>query len=356
MNIESLVRPNIRKLKPYSSARSLIKQNKQVLMDANENPFSELGRYPDPKQSDLREVLAEYYKIPSDSILPGNGSDEIIDLLFRVFTEPGRSNVLIPQPTYGMYEVAANIQNCYIKKVMLDGHFQPDADYILKAADKETKMIFLCSPNNPTGNLLKTDAPEKILRNFNGLVIIDQAYLEFSDSEPWRNRIKEFPNLVVLQTFSKAWGMAGIRGGLAFTNPEIIQWLMRIKLPYNLNQLTQRQMTQALKTAPVMKNWVNIIVNERNAMIKALNTMSAVVKVYPSDANYLLVKFRNSELIYEQLKERGIIVRNRSNMKGCKNTLRISIGTPRENSLLLKTLQNLIPTENQPTEEKSSVQ
>lgn len=239
---------------------------------------------------------------------------------------------------------------------MLDGHFQPDADYILKAADKETKMIFLCSPNNPTGNLLKTDAPEKILRNFNGLVIIDQAYLEFSDSEPWRNRIKEFPNLVVLQTFSKAWGMAGIRGGLAFTNPEIIQWLMRIKLPYNLNQLTQRQMTQALKTAPVMKNWVNIIVNERNAMIKALNTMSAVVKVYPSDANYLLVKFRNSELIYEQLKERGIIVRNRSNMKGCKNTLRISIGTPRENSLLLKTLQNLIPTENQPTEEKSSVQ
>lgn len=352
MNIDTLVRPNIRKLQPYSSARSLVKQEQQVLMDANENPFGTLGRYPDPNQTELRTALANYYNLTNDWILPGNGSDELIDLLFRVFTEPGESNVVIPQPTYGMYEVAANIQGCTVKKVMLDDNFQPEAEAILEATDEQTKMIFLCSPNNPTGNLLNPEHIEIILNNFNGLVIIDQAYLEFSQSEPWRKRIDEFSNLVVLQTFSKAWGMAGIRGGLAFANPEIIQWLMRIKLPYNLNQLTQQQMIKALKMKSVMQEWVSLIVKEQKVMTEHLQKLNEVVKVYPSDANYLLVKFNDAEVIYQNLKERGIIVRNRSTLPGCENTLRISIGTPRENSLLLKTLQKLNATRAQSIEQK----
>lgn len=339
MNIESLIRPNIRNLKPYSSARSLVKQDEQVLMDANENPFAPNGRYPDPNQNELRQALSDFYSIDRNSIMPGNGSDEIIDLLFRAFTEPGESNVIIPQPTYGMYEVAANIQNCKVVKVDLNKSFQPNSAAILSSIDKYSKMIFLCSPNNPTGNLLDEKAIEQILKNFKGLVIIDQAYVEFSDARPWRTRINEFPNLVVLQTFSKAWGMAGIRGGLMFSNPEIIQWLMRIKLPYNINELTQQKMTQALNQVPKMKNWVKVILEERAKLEEALQNIEDVLEIYPSDANYLLVKFKDANRTYNQLKQRGIIVRNRSNLTGCENTLRISVGSPMENRLLLKALQ-----------------
>lgn len=341
MNVNKITRPNILNLKAYSSARSLNMKKNVLLLDANENPFSENGRYPDPNQTELRKALSNFYGITTDSIMPGNGSDELIDLLFRAFTEPGVSNIVLPEPTYGMYEVAANVQNCKIKKVLLNNSFSLNADEIMAATNIDTRIIFICSPNNPTGNEFDSSEIEKVLKSFSGIVVLDQAYADFSEKMKWRNRIEEFPNLAVLQTFSKAWGMAALRIGLLFTNPEIINILMRIKLPYNLNELTQREAIKVLKENKQVQNWIRFIKTERTKLVEALNNFKMVETVFPTDANYVLVRFNDAELAYNTLKEKGIIVRNRSQQPLCENTLRISIGTPEENNLLIEELKEI---------------
>jgi histidinol-phosphate aminotransferase len=341
MNINEIIRPNIRNLKAYSSARSLNMQQDAILLDANENPFSTNGRYPDPNQTELRTELSKYYGIPAASIMPGNGSDELIDLLFRAFTEPGESNIILPDPTYGMYEVSANIQNCEIRKVLLNDDFSLNADTVLAATDTKTRIIFICSPNNPTGNEFDRLEIEKVLKSFNGIVVLDQAYADFSEKTKWRNRINEFSNLAVLQTFSKAWGMAALRVGILFTNPEIINILMRIKLPYNMNELTQKAVIDALKNQSQVLNWLQFIKTERTRLIEVLEDLYMVREVFPTDANYVLARFSDANLAYNKLKEKGIIVRNRSQQSLCENTLRISIGTPEENNILFEELKEI---------------
>lgn len=341
MNINEITRPNIRNLKAYSSARSLNMQKDAILLDANENPFSEKGRYPDPSQTTLREELSKYYGIKKNSIMSGNGSDELIDLLFRAFTEPGKSNIVLPDPTYGMYEVSANIQNCQIRKVLLNDDFALDANQLLAAIDSNSRIIFICSPNNPTGNEFDPQEIEKVIKSFKGIVVLDQAYADFSEKTKWRERINELPNLAVLQTFSKAWGMAALRVGVLFTNPKIINILMRIKLPYNMNELTQQAVIDALKDQNRVQNWIKFIKTERAILIETLSNLFIVKKVFPTDANYVLARFADANLVYEKLKAKGIIVRNRSNQSLCENTLRISIGTPEENNLLFEALNEI---------------
>jgi histidinol-phosphate aminotransferase len=316
-------------------------QKDAILLDANENPFSEKGRYPDPNQTELRTELSNYFGIPKASIMPGNGSDELIDLLFRAFTEPSKSNIILPNPTYGIYEVSAKIQNCQIRKVLLNDDFSLNANQLLSATDSNTRIIFICSPNNPTGNEFDQKEVEKVLKSFNGIVVLDQAYADFSEKTKWRNRINEFPNLAVLQTFSKAWGMAALRVGVLFTNPEVINILMRIKLPYNMNELTQEALIDALKDQNRVLNWIKFIKTERARLIKVLEDLYMVKEIFPTDANYVLARFSDANLVYEKLKIKGIIVRNRSNQSLCENTLRISIGTPKENDLLFKALKEI---------------
>ncbi len=341
MNIQSLIRSNIRNMKPYSSARSQANVLDNLLLDANENPFSEMGRYPDPLQSEVKLALAKFYKIDVSSIMPGNGSDELIDLVLRAFVEPGEDNVLTLNPSYGMYEVGARVQNAQIRPVSTNEKFQIDIQSIKSATDRNSKVIFLCSPNNPTGNLLNEKDTEEILSFFPGIVVIDQAYVDFSDSEPWRNRISEFSNLVVLQTFSKAWGMAAIRAGVLFGNPDIIDILTKIKLPYNMNELTQQKLLQVLENTNQVSNWIQKIKDERSFLQSSLAQLSMVEKVFPSEANYLLVRFKNANAIYNQLREKNIVVRNRSNQHLCENTLRITIGRPDQNRLLLSELEKI---------------
>ncbi|WP_321343991.1 histidinol-phosphate transaminase [uncultured Draconibacterium sp.] len=343
MELNNLLRENIKNLKPYSSARDEYSGDAMVFLDANENPFNEpYNRYPDPLQRLVKEKIAVLKKIGSENIFLGNGSDEPIDLLIRAFCEPGKDNVVTIDPTYGMYKVAADISGVELRKVSLTDDFQLNINDLLGETDKNTKLIFLCSPNNPTGNSLKQEAMLELVNQFEGLVIVDEAYIDFAPGKTLLPELEHYPNLVILQTFSKAWGMAGIRLGMAFGSTELIGILNKIKYPYNLNILTQEKAMKLLDKKVTVQKWVKLLMAERDKMEKLLVEFPFVVKVYPSDANFLLVKMHDARGIYSYLVEEGIIVRDRSKVHLCDESLRITIGNSEENENLLSALKKLI--------------
>jgi len=343
MEIKNFLRKNIAELKPYSSARDEYSGEAMVFLDANENPFNQpYNRYPDPLQRRLKEKIAKIKAVAPENIFLGNGSDEPIDLLIRAFCEPGIDNIVSINPTYGMYQVAADVNNVRVNKISLTETFDIAADDLLNAADKNTKLIFLCSPNNPTGNCLSHEEIQKTLENFGGIVVIDEAYIDFAPGKSFLPKLENYPNLVILQTFSKAWGMAGIRLGMAFASAEIINILNKIKYPYNLNILTQNKAFELIEKTDDVRKWVKLLIAERKKMAELLTDFPFVIKVFPSDANFLLVKTHDSNGIYNYLVEQGIIVRNRSKIYLCNDSLRITIGSPDENEILLQALKNLI--------------
>ena len=344
MIVENLIRENIKLLKPYSSAREEFKNGASnlVYLDANENPFDTgLNRYPDPQQNLVKAALAKIKNVSREQLLLGNGSDEVLDLIFRVFCEPKVDTVIALPPTYGMYEVLANTNDVGLIEISLLDNYQPNVDEILKAQNSQTKLLFLCSPNNPTANSFNADKIETLIKKFTGIVIIDEAYIDFSSQESWIGRLNEFPNLIVIQTLSKAYGLAGIRLGACYSSTKIISVLNKIKPPYNVNQLTQQTALKALQNSIKTNNEIAIIISERNKLKTDLEEISFVVKVYPSDANFLLVKVDNAIVRYHQLVEYGIIVRNRTNQPICENCLRFTVGTKEENKKLMKTLKLL---------------
>ena len=342
-DINSLTRPNIQKLVPYSSARDEFSGEAKVFLDANENSLGSpltkwYNRYPDPHQQKVKQAVSKIKSIAADHIFVGNGSDECIDLLFRCFCNPGKDNVIICPPTYGMYEVSANINDIEVRKAPLLDDFQLDLIHLENLVDENTKLIWLCSPNNPTGNSLNRQDIETVLNNFNGLVVIDEAYINFSRQQSFIKELQDYPNLVVMQTFSKAWGLAGLRLGLAFASVEIIEILNKVKPPYNINQATQELALKAMEEVGQVNDMIRELVNMRNAMSEVFESIPAVEKVYPSDANFILVKIKDAHEVYEFLLTRGIVVRNRSNVKLCDNCLRITIGTEKENTELVDAL------------------
>ena len=344
MIIENLIRENIKSLKPYSSAREEFKNSASnlVYLDANENPFDTgLNRYPDPQQNLVKAALAKIKNVSREQLLLGNGSDEVLDLIFRVFCEPKVDTVIVLPPTYGMYEVLANTNDVGLIKISLLDNYQPNVDEILKAQNSQTKLLFLCSPNNPTANSFNADKIETLIKKFTGIVVIDEAYIDFSSQESWIGRLNEFPNLIVIQTLSKAYGLAGIRLGACYSSTKIISVLNKIKPPYNVNQLTQETALKALQNSIKTNNEIAIIISERNKLIIDLEEISFIVKVYPSDANFLLVKVDNAIVRYHQLVEHKIIVRNRTNLPLCENCLRFTVGTKEENKKLMNTLKLL---------------
>lgn len=339
--LKELTRPNIWALKPYSSARDEYNgAAASVFLDANENPYNlPHNRYPDPLQRDLKAELTRIKQVKAENIFLGNGSDEAIDLVFRAFCEPGVDNVVAIDPTYGMYKVCADVNNVEYRKVLLDEAFQFTADALLAATDEHTKLIFLCSPNNPTGNdLLRTEI-EKTLATFSGLVIIDEAYNDFSSAPSFLQQLDKYPNLVVFQTFSKAWGCAAIRLGMAFASAEIISIFNKIKYPYNVNQLTQQQALSMLQRYDEIEGWVKELIAERGRLMDAFSTLTCVKEIFPSDANFFLARVTDAGAIYNYLVAKGIIVRNRSSISLCGNCLRVTVGTPAENKTLLEALQ-----------------
>lgn len=343
-NIETLVRPNIKSLKGYASARDeFTEQNERLIyLDANENPFeSDVNRYPDPKQMELKELLSKIKGISVENILLGNGSDEVLDLIFRAFCEPKKDNIILLPPTYGMYEVLANVNDIAVKKIILNEEFQPKVEAILSTIDSKTKLLFLCSPNNPTGNSFKTDQIEKLLKTFEGIVIIDEAYIDFSENESWLNRLEQYPNLIITQTFSKAYGLAGIRLGICYASKTIITILNKIKPPYNVNELTQQKAKLCLDNLVKTDIQITTIIEERNRLKQLLNKIAFVKKVYPSDANFLLVEVDDADQRYRQLIDKGVIVRNRSNQELCNQCLRITVGTTTQNNVLLLILKEI---------------
>lgn len=341
--LKELVRENIWNLKPYSCARDEFKGEAKAYLDANENPFNTLyNRYPDPLQWAVKEKIAELKYVKPSQIMLGVGSDEPIDLIFRVFCEPKQDNVVAINPTYGMYGVCADINNVEYRQVNLEEDFSLDADKVLKSVDVNTKVIFLCSPNNPTGNLLSEAQIEKILKGFDGIVVIDEAYIDFSDKPSWLTKLKKYPQLVILQTFSKAWGLAAARCGMAFASEEIISFFNKVKYPYNINILTQKLILEKLEQVEIKNNWVKEILSQRSLMIEELNNLSIVKHIYPTDANFVLVKVDDANLRYKQLVDNGIIVRNRNSVTLCENCLRITIGTAQDNKELLKALTSLV--------------
>ncbi|MDO5980531.1 histidinol-phosphate transaminase [Flavivirga spongiicola] len=343
-NIDNLIRPTIKALKPYSSARDEFQgtSDAMVFLDANENPFENgVNRYPDPQQSGVKAILSEIKNVSSKNMLLGNGSDEVLDLIFRVFCEPNKDNIIILPPTYGMYSVLANINAIGIKEVQLSNSFQPQVETILNAVDDSSKILFLCSPNNPTGNSFSSQSIEELLNRFKGIVVIDEAYIDFSREKSWIYRLEEFPNLIVTQTLSKAYGMAGIRLGVCYASTEIISVLNRIKPPYNVNELTQQKAIQQLSIEDLTTNQINDILKERALLISELDAISFISKIYPSDANFVLVKVDNATKRYDQLIEQGIVIRNRTTQPGCENCLRLTVGTSKENKVLIKTLKGL---------------
>lgn len=339
-----MVRENIKGLQPYSSARDeyVSDGTEMIFLDANENPFeNDVNRYPDPQQRSLKAVLANQKGVPSENLLLGNGSDEVLDLIFRAFCEPHLDNIISLPPTYGMYKVLSGINAIENREVLLTPDFQLDTVQILKTADKNSKIIFVCSPNNPTGNSIAESDILKLLNDFGGLVVIDEAYIDFSDKESWLRQLERFPNLIVTQTLSKAYGLAGIRLGLCYASSEIITVLNTIKPPYNVNQLTQkRALEQVLKTE-VLKNEVTKILKEKRRLIKVLAEVDFIKKVYPSDANFVLVKVDNANERYRQLLQKGVVVRNRTTQPLCENTLRFTVGTEEENGKLITALNEI---------------
>jgi histidinol-phosphate aminotransferase len=344
VSIQSLIRENIKNIQPYSSARDEFTESSSelVFLDANENPFENgVNRYPDPQQQAVKEQLSEIKNIATENILLGNGSDEILDLIFRTFCEPNVDNIIILPPTYGMYKVLANINAVAIKEVELTTDFQPKTQTILLAANPTSKILFLCSPNNPTGNSFSRVQVEKILKQFKGVVVIDEAYIDFSEQESWLNRLEEFPNLIIAQTLSKAYGMAGIRLGVCYASKEIIKVLNSIKPPYNVNALTQQKALERLNNIEEVQNEIEQIKTQKELLIVALKSIDFIEKIYPSNANFLLIKVDNATERYQQLIENGIVVRNRTNEPLCENCLRISVGTVIENKWLIEVLKEL---------------
>ncbi|HZH01302.1 MAG TPA: histidinol-phosphate transaminase [Flavisolibacter sp.] len=344
-DLDRLIRNNIKKLKPYSSARSEYSGQASVFLDANENSFGSpltkwYNRYPDPLQWDVKRKLSTIKNVPAENILLGNGSDECIDLLIRTFCDPGLDNIIICPPTYGMYEVYANINQVAINEVPLLSNFQLNLEGLETIIDAQTKLIFLCSPNNPTGNSLHREYIEIVLNNFDGIVVVDEAYINYSRQRSFLTELTEYPNLVVMQTFSKAWGLAALRLGMAFASENIIQVLNKIKPPYNINAATQELALKALDHLDDVNAMIRETVQEREALMKELDNIQRIQKVFPSDANFLLVKMEGATAVYDYLKNQGIIVRNRSNIVLCEDSLRITVGTPQQNQTLIEALKN----------------
>ena len=339
--LQELTRPNIWSLAPYSSARNeYAGREARVFLDANENPYNApYNRYPDPLQLELKAALSKVKGVPAENIFLGNGSDEPIDLVYRCFCEPGVDNVVAIEPTYGMYKVCADINNTAYRPVLLDEQYQITADRLLAATDQHTKLIWLCSPNNPTGNSLHREEILKVIESFEGLVIIDEAYSDFSSQKPLRTELAKYPNLIVLNTMSKAWGCAAIRLGMAFASEEIISIFNKVKYPYNINQLTQEQALEALKDPFEVDKWVKILLEERSRMIDAFKLLPICEKVFPTDANFFLAQMTDAVKIYNYLVDKGIIVRNRHRVQLCQNCLRVTIGTKTENGELIAALR-----------------
>ena len=349
MNIKNLVRKNILDLKPYTSARD--ENLSGILLDANENSFGStfneikelnLNRYPDPHQNDLRELISDYLKVPKENLFFGVGSDEIIDLLIRIFCEPGKNKIMIPEPTYGMYKVAADINNIPVVSVLLNDDFQVDEEEINKNFTPDIKIIFLCSPNNPTGNLMKEEDVLKICKKYNSIIIIDEAYIDFAENFSLKNEVEIYPNLVVMRTFSKAWGLAGARLGYCIANEEIINILFRVKAPYNINSLSRYAIKQALKNKNLRDLYIKEILTEREKLKKGLSLLPGVLNIFDSDANFLLIKCINAKTVLKKLAERNIVIRDRSTQPKLENCVRISVGTKEENKILLTALKEIL--------------
>ena len=340
-SLKELTRPNIWSLAPYSSARNEYNGHAaHVFLDANENPYNApYNRYPDPLQQEVKERLAKIKGVAADNIFLGNGSDEAIDLIYRCFCEPQKDNVVAICPTYGMYEVCADINNVEYRRVMLDEHYQVTADKLLAATDDHTKAIWICSPNNPTGNNIMREEIIKVIEQYDGLVIVDEAYIDFSSEPTILRQLTQHPNLIVLHTMSKAWGSAAIRLGMAFAQKDIIDIFNKVKYPYNVNQLTQEQALKRLNDTVSVERWVNMLLQERGKLMQSFSELPICKQVYPTDANFFLAKMTNAQNIYDYLVEKGIIVRNRTRITLCQDCLRVTIGTKEENSELLGALR-----------------
>ena len=342
-SLEELCRPNIWSLAPYSSARNeYAGREARVFLDANENPYNNpFNRYPDPLQLEVKEAIQKVKGVPAENIFLGNGSDEAIDLPYRCFCRPGIDNVVAIEPTYGMYKVCADINDVEYRPVLLDEHYQITADRLLAACDDKTKIIWLCSPNNPTGNSLIREEIVRTIEGFDGIVIVDEAYSDFSAQQPLRTELAKYPNLIVLNTMSKAWGCAAIRLGMAFASQEIIGLFNKVKYPYNVNILTQRQALEALNDPFQVDKWVRMLKLERDRMIEAFKLLPTCKQVFPTDANFFLAKMTDAQGIYDYLVDKGVIVRNRTRVKLCQNCLRITIGTKSENNELIAALRQM---------------
>lgn len=341
--LQELIRANIWSLAPYSCARNEFTGEASVFLDANENPYNQpYNRYPDPLQVQLKEKIAALKGVRPTQIMLGVGSDEPIDLIFRIFCEPAQDNVVAINPTYGMYGVCADINNVAYKQVNLNDDFSLDAQNVLDACDANTKVIFLCSPNNPTGNSLERSEIEKIVTGFEGIVVIDEAYIDFSNEPSWLASLNAYPNIIVLQTFSKAWGMAALRCGMAFASEDIIAFFNKVKYPYNLNLLTQEAVLKQVEAVEQKNKWVETLLAERSKMIANLQNLPLVKHIYPTDANFVLAKVDDANKTYTYLVNKGIIVRNRNSVTLCQGCLRITIGTPQENQELLTALAQMV--------------
>ncbi|MDB5158684.1 MAG: hisC [Mucilaginibacter sp.] len=343
-NINNILRENIKNLTPYSSARDEFQGEASIYLDANENAFGSpldepYNRYPDPLQYNVKKRLSEIKGVPVRNIFLGNGSDEAIDILFRSFCNPGVDNVILVPPTYGMYEVSANINDIKTKKVSLTEEFQLNLEGIAEAIDQNTKLIFICSPNNPTGNSINRDDIETLLNNFDGIVVVDEAYINFSRQKTFIQELTEYSNLVVLQTLSKAWGLAGLRVGMAFASEEIIEVMNKVKPPYNINESSQQLALKALANVEQVNNWIKETLAQRDKLVLSLKDLDFVLDIYPSDANFILVKTTDPKGIYNFLVQKGIIVRDRSRIDLCEGSLRITVGTPAENEILIDTFK-----------------
>lgn len=341
MNLDKLVRPNICKLTPYSSARNEFTGSASIFLDANENPYNEpFNRYPDPLQREVKKRLAAIKGVKPENIFLGVGSDEGIDLAYRIFCRPGIDNVVAIAPSYGMYEVCADINDIEYRRVSLDDNFNFDPDTLLAATDENTKLLWICSPNNPTGNAYSIEMILKTAQAFSGIVMVDEAYIDFSSKGSMIAYLDQCPNVIVLQTFSKAWGRAGLRLGVAYASPEIIDYYNKVKYPYNINAITQEKAIEALENVAKVKAWVDELLDNRSLLAEALEKMSCVKHIYPSDANFLLIRVDDPDCLYNFLCKQGIIVRNRNRVEKCAGCLRITIGTKNENAQLINAIND----------------